>query len=376
MKKILGIIYGGNQLLFAAQVRHTLFKNDRFDIIYGKINIDENGAREIFDHVFKCKRYGAPPKIEALRCFFNPKYAIKTFYADIELDLYTDIIFFGPEYIHYFLYKYSCYKKKHYHWHLIPEGAGVYLIDKYSAGEPPKYGHQPVAKMISLLDNRWWKYTKMTSLLVEDAFLIQAKYALGSNNFSYVDVPIIDRTDKVFVGKLNNMFCYKPEDIANKIIILDGGLSGSRKDGTSNIEMIDAVISRIGNLYGSQNVLLKRKHGISINEYGEDVRHSVTFYEDENMPWELVCLNENIKECVVVGVMSSAIILPFIMCGFEQPTYVFTDEFQNAEYDEDFYSPAKQFIKEVTSDMKCFNEIKNEDVLQAYISDFGKYCNL
>ena len=347
MKKILALVVGGNQLLFAIQAKHTIHINDEFDIAYRNIDIDEVAAKSIFDNVYRIKSNDGPSKSKALRCFLNPEYAVKKYYANIDLGKYTDILFWHPDWLHYFLYKYSCLKKHKYHWHLLPEGLGLYLIRGYNISSRKKYGRALLSPIVELIDKIKYGYPENASNIVEDAYFIQAKYALNNDNIKQVNLLPFDIADTEFISLVNQILKYKHTIINDKIIILDGGLEGSRKD-YYNPEKMDKIIEFIANKYGREKVLLKRKHDIPLTEYPKELIEKVTDYPGNNMPWELICLNNDIKNSLIISVPSSAVILPYIFSGFCNETYMIDYELLDVELNEWLQSRYKEIYSRIS----------------------------
>lgn len=359
-KHILAIVVGGNQLLFAIQAKHTIHSNDEFDIVYRNIDIDENETKKIFDNVYKSKSNDAPPKWNALRCFLNPEYAVKKYYADIDLNKYTDILFWHADWLHYFLYKYSYLKKHKYNWHLLPEGLGAYIIGGYEISSRKKYGHAPISKLIEYIDNKRYGYPEKAANVVEDAYYIQAKYALTKDLIRQIDMPPFDTTDKEYINLINTVLKYRHTMIKDKVIILDGGLGGSRED-YYNPQKMDKIIEIIANKYGKENVLLKRKHGIEKRDYPTELINKVTDYTNQDMPWELICLNEDIVNSRIVSVVSSACILPFIFNEFNVQTGMIGDELLNYKYDDIVRTRFEEIYKMISDNNSNYSFISKED---------------
>ncbi len=343
MKRALAIVCGGNQLLFAAQVKHTLYEKIPMDMAYLDIDISEDAASQLFDGVYKIRSNVAPPKSKALRCFIFPRYAIKTYYADIDSERYTDIFFWGPTWLYYFLYKYSVYRRHKYSWHLLPEGAGAYLIS-YPAIPLKSYGYKLTDRLFQILDRNVFGYSKANMELVEDVYLIHPECSITDEVIDKVNIPEFDLNERDYINILNSVLKYDHTEIKDKLIIIDGGLNRSRT-AFYDASKMDEMICRIGQMAGKENVLLKRKHGVGVDQYDPLVLGSVTMYEKEDMPWELVCINGDIKNCMIISVPTSAIVLPYIFCGMIQQSCLLSDNCVNYLYGDEAYKTFYRFAK-------------------------------
>ncbi|WP_034445899.1 hypothetical protein [Butyrivibrio sp. AE2032] len=368
-KRILAIVVGGNQLLFAIQIKKTIHKSDAMDIAYRKITIDEEAALEIFDGVYKCNDDIPPKKRDALKCYCNPKYAIRKYYSNIDIDKYTDIFYWHPDYMHYFIYKYSCYSGTKYCWHLLPEGLGLYLLDKYELLITKKYGRGFWARVIQNRDSIKWEYPQKASTIVQDAYFIQADYAVMGEPIKCVDVPPFEKEDKDFLKLINRVFKYENSIIANKIIILDGGIDESRHRNYYDVDTMDRIILTVIDKVGRNNVLLKCKHGVGPEQYSDEIRDKVIFYSDNRMPWELVCLNDDLRNCIIISVVSSAIILPYLFNEYKQMTYILCDELLSYGYNTD---DVERVYRKIAEKEPCYGYIKSWDDIEKVIDGFAK----
>ena len=360
-RRALAIVCGGNQLLFAAQVKHTLFADIPMDMAYLDIDISEEAAGQLFDGVYKIRSNVAPPKSKALRCFVFPKYAIKKFYAEIEPGDYTDLFFYGPTWLYYFLYKYSVYSRHKYDWHLLPEGAGAYLVTNPQF--PLKdYGNRLVYRWLQIIDKLIFGYSKKNSELIRDVYLIHPECSLTDNSVPKISVPAFDRDEVKYMSIINSMLKYERTVIDHKVIIIDGALDRSRKD-FYDMEKMDELIVKIGNRVGKEKVLLKRKHGVGFDQYSERIKQNVSFFTNEDMPWELLCINGDIKDCVIISVPSSAIVLPYVFCGFDLTTYRIKDKCIPFYFPHEIFIKSEQFYDRVVGQVDNYRYIENlEDV--------------
>lgn len=366
MKKILAIVVGGNQLLFAIQAKHTIHKNDKMDIVYRKIDIDEAEAREVFDGVYRCKSNDQPRKIDAIKCFFYPQYAIKKYYADIDLDNYTDILFWHPDYLHYFIYKYSCYSKRKYNWHLLPEGLGVYVIDKYAIHTNVKYGFFPISAIIQAIDKSVWGYPINAEECVKSAYYIDSEYATSKDGFDVAEIPKFDSSDRAYLNRINRIFKYKRKPIDHKVLFLDGGMLGSRSE-LYDSDKVDNLLITLGSRLGRDNVILKRKHGIGMEQYSDAIKKSVSVYYNEDIPWELMCLNGDIDNCIIISIPSSAIILPYLFCGYTQNTYMINGELIGWKFDKKLGNLLCRTYEKIVNNSIYYRIVEKEEDIEELI---------
>lgn len=363
MKKILALVVGGNQLLFALQAKHTIHKNDEMDIVYRDIYIDEEAALSVFDGVYRCKTSDRPPKRDGFRCFCCPQYAIKKYYADIDIEQYSDILFWHVDYLLYFIYKFSCYSGREFAWSLLPEGAGLYCISKRIFDSSINYGYKVISKFINFIDNRVFKFPSQVAKKVRNAYYINPRFAIDSCEYDKIEIPPIEVSDNSFLNQVNAVFKYNHECIHDKVIFLDGGLQGSRETALDS-DKVDELLLLISNELGKDNVILKRKHGVDQSQYPESVKNSVTIYEDENMPWELICLNGDLNNCILISVPSSAIILPYIMGGVMEETYMLERKLIGWKLDTSLDDHSNNMYEMIMYETDCYNIIGSMEQLK------------
>lgn len=357
--RALAIVGNGNQMLFAIQIKHTLFQGIPMDLIYVEMDIDEEAARCIFDDVFFCRSNSEPPKNKATRCFFDPEWAMTEYYTTIDLSKYTDVFFYHPNWVYYFLYKYSLYRKHEYVWHLLPEGAGAYIIE-YPEIRIKKYGSCFSRRIITMLDKNIFGYSKKNMDYIEDVYLINPRFSVVQGSLSKVAIPAFDMEDPSYIMQIKSILKYKPIKIENKIIILDGSCDRLRRT-FYDVEEMDKLICLFGERVGKENILVKRKNGVGMDQYSDRVKERVSFYEDEHMPWELICMNGDIHKCVIVSVISSAIVLPFIFCGFEMPTFRISEKYLRYRIADKYIEEDNAFFNEVMKESSTFHDISSEE---------------
>ena len=341
------------------------------------IDISEEAARVFFDGVFKCKSNDPPPKDKALRCFLFPQVAIRDYYADIDAEKYTDIFLCGPTWIYYFLYKYSLYRGKPYKLHIIPEGAGVYLGIPQYISPLRGYGRIITAYVIKKLDRILSARKNTIYAKVTDAYLINPQFAVNYGSLRVINVPIIDVDDKEYIDNINCVFMYTPFPLYDKVVILDGSLDRYR-EGFYDVQKMDDIIIRLGLEIGKERVLLKRKHDVGVDQYCKEVQNSITFYEDENLPWELICFNKILDKSVILSVNSSVIFLPYIMSNKKQNIYRIGDELIDYRYsDKDSLLQQEYYIDSVMMGCTGYKPIQSEEDLGKVISrinNIGSVC--
>ncbi len=366
--RAIAIVYNGNQLMYACQIRRTVFNKMPLDMLYVDMDIDEKSAQSIFDNVYKCCSQEAPPKKHALRCFFDPQWAMKKYYSNIDLARYSDIFVWHPGWPFYFFYKYQLYKHHKYIWHLLPEGAGVYT---YTMPEVniKKYGYKPLSCVIQFLDRRLFRYSLMVNDLFKDVYIIKPEYSITDNTIPKVSVPQYSLTDYRYINTINSIFFQnKPVFYDNKLIILDGAREGQRNR-FYNVGKMDDIIYKIGRTLGRENVILKRKQGVDISQYSSRVLEVVTLYEDENIPWELVCLNDSIATSIVLGVNSSAIFLPYIMLGYEQEIYRIGCDIVGYKYfNKEAVTEDERYIDELMEKNRHYHVIELDSEIDSFIN--------
>ncbi len=368
----MAIVYNGNQFLFATQIKHTVFNGVPMDLIYVGMDIDEDEARKIFDGVYQCKLNSAPPKIEAIRYFLKPKWAI-TKCCSIDPSDYSDIFYWHSSWLFYFLYKYSVLHGHRYIWHLLPEGVGAY-IDNTPEISTKKYGVFLFEQLFEIIDITLFDYPTMKRQIIEDVYMIRPDLSITDDTIKKVSVPSFDLSEFDYINNISLSLRYKHIIMENKIIILDGGCNCSRRE-FYDVKKMDELICLVGKKVGKENVILKRKHGVGIDQYDEKVITSVTLYEDEDIPWELICMNGGIKNSIIISVASSSVVLPYVFCGFNERTYRISNSFLQYSFDYDLYIKGEELNNRILGFFDNYGVIENlkdlETIINSYINNMN-----
>lgn len=360
MKKCLFLACTQFQLLCALQIKHTLLSEVPCDMILLNTEANLDGIRKIFNKVVWCRWNEAPLPKDAIRCFFDPLFALEHFYLDsmdLDFDNYTDLFYYGPCWVYYFIYKYYLISGHDYNGHYYPEGDAAYLgiLDN-----PPAkwYGNIVVAKIIKTIDYYYYGYGKENLKKAKDIYLFSPHYLLRDPILPVVEIPLFSIDDKNFISIINEVFNYRHINLSGKVIYIDGCWDGSRED-FYDVKHADSVLIKLGDFFGKDCFWLKRHHSATMNMYSEQLKQHISIFE-ENFPWEIAFINGDVKNCCILGWESSAITNPFKYGLCDVPVYLLTDVFQlkfSLERRFELKLLKEKNVKKVKDEFELFNEL-------------------
>ena len=311
-KRCLMLVKTQMQLLLALQIRKNRLKEQDADIVLiGKtfLNIYKNRElEEIFNSVYFIED-NKLSEIKSWIAFWNPDYWVKC-YLQIDPSSYSDIFFWNPTWIYYYLYKYSAVNKQKYCWHLISDAIASYIAEAPEIH--PRYG-RAWNKWMNVLDRYIWKYGNLDNAEY-DIYLCKPELAAYTSRHKFIRVPVIDKNDKNYVEKLNRVFGYQNQRIEQDVIFLDHAY-----DGDFDKREILSIIKRIGSTVGKDNFIIK-KHPREKREIYKEVEDAANILESDVL-WELYCLNGMADNKVIIGYYSSSFLLPNILFSNKIRTY-------------------------------------------------------
>lgn len=327
-----GLIISGLSihLIYAIQLKCKMYPNHKMDLVIATSNqeiyLNKAALEKIFDNVYFLNMTNIePPKNKSIKALINPKYALNEFYiSDMNPDEYSDIFFWGPTWVYYNLFKYYVQKNKDYVWHLYGEGDSGYFEANPSI-RLREYGYSCLRKFYKGIDKYFFKYTVNNYSVIKDIYLWSTQYVTYEPIRPIIEMPIVDREDKEFITLLNEIYGYTTERLENKIIIIDGAYMGKREE-FYDVAIVDSMYTRLGKEFGKENVIIKPHHGVTEQMYSEDVINNCTIMTAKaRWPWELALLNNAIKNCVICGTYSTAILMMYLIGITDTPTYLFRD---------------------------------------------------
>lgn len=117
--------------------------------------------------------------------------------------------------------------------------------------------------------------------------------------------------DKDFRNDISKVFDVQETDlIAENVIIID--MIKELKYGENEIERINQVYRKIEEYFGTDNIIVKR-HPRDKSKYTLDCR----YYANDSMPFECLCTQMEMNTKVLVGLYSTAFVLPKILLNQE-----------------------------------------------------------
>lgn len=301
-------------LLQAVHIKYSMYKDAVFDIVListqEKIeSIYKTGVlNNIFDRVYyiNLNEYNEK-KMLALSVVF-PNYVVKKMLKKREIPKWDDIFFWNPE---YFLYSYlwMCEKKKwNYMLHMYGDAIAGYIKDC-----PCQYGLFKNSKINTYVMHRYGFY--FMGQKGYDIYLFKPEYICYETKRKLVEIPLINTNDSIFIALINKIFHYEAAKcyIKEKYIFFDDvwGELDSEEDRKE-------LITSIRKCVGKENFIVKPHPRGSRACY---VDLGVTLFE-EIIPWEVVCINNNIQDKVFITTVSSAAIMPIFLFGTFQKVYI------------------------------------------------------
>jgi len=378
-----GLIISGLSihLIFAIQLKKTMYPDKPMDLVIATatqhIYINKEAAEKIFDNVYFCDMTNiAPPNNKTIRALFNPKYALREFYIDdFDPDVYSDIFFWGPTWVYYYLYKYFIQHHKNYSWHLYGEGDSSY----YEANPNIRlreYGYPWLKKFYKGIDKYFYKYTVRNFDVIKDIYLWNTKYVMYEPVRDIVEMPIINRDDKEYVAIINDMYGYSGAELSqlkNKVIFLDGAYMGTR-DQLYDVNLVDNMLAQMGQAIGKENFVIKPHHGIDEEMYGSVVRENCTIMTQEyKWPWELPIINGDVDNCIICGFFTTAISMMYILGVTDIETYVIRDMVEMLNHIPETRYKENELIDELN---ESYHFVRNEGEFNEMINRMkAKYEN-
>lgn len=292
-EKLLIVADSALELLLSIQVKLTLYRESEATlIITDRSSKSENVFRKmkelsVFNKVIYVKANDLlkfkivnhlPNKIKIpLYKFFNVLKAKKV----INGEKYT--IFISSEIDHFSRYMYLAIKKN----------AKAYLI-----GE----GIFPFAGLSEFICEH------KTDNNAEFLRQIKRIYYYGNcistlSNYEMIQIPSINNNRTEFVNILNHLYDYRPKTkvYTNKIIFFEE--SYSRDGGKDNAV---AIVTQLIDTYGADKIAIKRHPRGNINRF----EHlNIEMIEPYYIPWELIVLNGDCKDCILLSANSGSVYL-------------------------------------------------------------------
>ena len=135
--------------------------------------------------------------------------------------------------------------------------------------------------------------------------------------------------DENFKNDISKVFDIQMSDlISEKVIIID--MIKELKYGSTEVERINQVYRKIQECLGAENTIIKR-HPRDKSEYALDCR----CYSNDSMPFECLCTQIDMNTKVLIGVYSTALVLPKILLDQEPIVLLLYRLFKRSEQTEE-----------------------------------------
>lgn len=259
----------GNKCVYENLKQMSLFENiyffyahkfpETYRINYNKEIIDESDYKDVIDSVI--------PNKKIYNCFISS-----------ELDVFTRTV-------------YACMKSRNQNIvpYILSEGIYGYIKDGIKLG---------IKRRLNAVD------TKFPDFLTDYKGVIMNRKELCVEKYNtIIEYPQI-RINNEVLCILNKAFGYKSasKPIQNKIIffeesyVQDGGFA-------NDVDFVQDLLNR----YGKENIMVKLHPRSKTNRFKNI---GVSFYEKNELPWELVLINGDCKNCVFMSINSGSTYLP------------------------------------------------------------------
>lgn len=359
-KRVLMLVCTQIQLMLVLQIRSKMLQNKEVDVILISKKLEAIYANQLLEAIFDKVYYVDDKKLkkwEMIIAFFNPGYAIKK-YVSIQQEAYSDIFFWNPNWIYYYLYKYQYISNNFYKWHLISDACGSYVAEtpEIRAMYPPR----GLGQLLNFIDVKIWKYGKIEEQKY-DIYLWNPEYLVYKPVHKVIAVPCIDIKEKDYILSLNRIFNYEHLPVEEDIIFLD-----TASDGAYDESVLVRIIDEVAQIAGDRRIAIKKHPRDTIEKYGL-LRKNVRVIEN-NFAWELFCLNEGTGAKTIIGYLGSTLVLPYILFGLKQKVYVLNDIIPTSDLYPQISQRYDLLLKRIENENDKFKLIYSLDELKSELN--------
>lgn len=318
MKKILIIVNTPYNLMLAIQLKQTLFDNEVVDLFLGRPSLHRIYEEGLLDNVFNNIYYeNTLSHQQSLIGFFIPQYELNRI-CQSKPEAYTDIFFWNPDWIFYNYYKYL---GKNCHLHVYADAIAGFTTDEPS-GLPSTYGSSFHAKVLRFIDRLLWNVDFINTYNY-DYYMFSPEYACFKTKRVITQIPAISKQSSSLIELYNKLWHYEEVSFKERYLYLDTG-----RDGYVTNEDVNESLQQLIDVVGIDNLLVKPHPAMNIEDYSIEGLHIM----NTTMPFELICLNENISDKVLICISSgAAMLLP--MCFDIHVHTISTILFENFHHD-------------------------------------------
>lgn len=322
MNKYLIIVNSRFQLMEAIHIRREMLEPSCTTTLILVGNQFDHGyvkrLRGSFDSVYIVDEDYFTRKERVCFFFYPAKALLKLGISSLEL--FTDIFFYNPTRLVYYIRKHELNSGTNYVWHVLQDGLSSYILspDK-EYYESLLYGNTVGQKVIKYVDKIIWGF----SWVVHDEYMWSRRFKMCSCSHPIIEIPPIHLSDE-HISEINNIFDYHPICIESKYIYLDVGY-GYTYDSYAN-QCLKQAVDCLGN---SMTVI--PHPSVDTKQY--DFINGKSIIGKNMYPWELVCVNNDLKDKIVIGSFSGALINPILIADATFDVYVILGNMQSDQSD-------------------------------------------
>lgn len=361
-KKCLFVVLNRHELMIAIHIKKEVLQHQQADIILVSDKLtdvyDNHQLAVLFDKVYYVPDVRGPKVRYRLYYFVRPGKGLTYYVKNMDPLDYSDIYYWNPIWITYYLYKISLFTRNEYKWHFFTDGDSAYVDEEGYPTENRVYALHSVWNILNIIDRHVFRYPEI-SKQKKDIYLWQAKYRVGTPLENPQNLPQYKMNDYDYIHYLNKTFNYEYAPIKEKVIFIDAVNPYNKY---SNEKLWD-VIQKIIDCVGYENFVIKKHRRDSIDKYealGQPVK-----IMDDNIPWELFCLNGGAEGKTIIGYYSSALFMPYIMSSIQAKTLCIHQLILEPERlgERDYWNYV-HFARKVANDNKMIIEIENDEQLR------------
>lgn len=345
----------------AIRIRRVFFAEDECDIVLSDLG---GGLRELYDKgslsdQFEKVYYADHKRVDRkvrLAGLLDPLSVFEKLLGIEKSRFYTDVFFWSPTDIFYYLYMGFEQAKRPLKLHVYSdafEGWFLNAPDDDHPGGYQLYGAKPLQKFIE--KKYGWK---MIGEMSYDYYLYFPEYSRIEHTHPTVSVPVWDYKDETQRALLNGVYDFDSAyEIKEDFILLDGPDSRWRSRDEHH-----AVINEIVKAVGKDNLIIKA-HPRTPRELYEGCEAKI---EEAVYTWDMYCMNHDIGDKTLLIYDGTSGFLPFLFYD-QHPKLVTLRSLlgeNTPEYDDTKWD---WFVKLVKKDIKG-NEPKSMEELKLLFS--------
>ena len=128
-------------------------------------------------------------------------------------------------------------------------------------------------------------------------------------------LPVLSKNNEAFMAMLNSLFDYKhcKDSYDKKYIFFEESYYAEGKD-VPDVEIVEQIAGKVG----KENIMVKVHPRNPVNRF-KQLGYKTN--EDSFMPWELIVLNQDMRDKVFITIASGAAINPYLYMGLPITSY-------------------------------------------------------